>query len=356
MARMAFGSVADECSPGFGAAVLLLSFCLLVFVDAGSAKDARTPPGERRPLIRSVGYWPLSEIGVEKREISARSPSSSAIVARYRLPADAVQGRDMWYLIRLKFRLVVASRSGEGRIYVSAATGRPSDVRTSAQLRFDVARRNEQVHVTSDSLGLVSGHRVEKSSARVRNVDFVNYIPYAGVRPGENVMTVRLEHYGRAAVDRLVLDERTGIELSRFPPQRLSIEARPQHAEVVRGESVTIHVGIRNDGRPSQEGQLEVVHPERVLDVTGPNPVRLSVVRPGAKRQQRIVLRAREPGTHSVTVRARSALEQPTAVVRIVVTDESPTARPAVIGLVLGAACVAAVPAVVFYRRRRSHR
>src|SRR5205823_5879123 len=130
---------------------------------------------------------------------------------RFELPANAHQGPRDWYLIHLSFRIEFHADTGSGSAYVSAATGAASDPRTSAQIRFDVRKSRSRTSVSSDSLGLVNGHVVKTSTSLVHLVKFDNYIPYAGIKPGVNVLTFQIEQYQNVRVKAVTFFDDSGI-------------------------------------------------------------------------------------------------------------------------------------------------
>lgn len=286
--------------------------------------------------LRSVdafGIWSLARLGQEDFAFPMQSGKRQAgVVARYLLPNGASQGPDNWFLIRLRFRLTLASDTGTGRVYVSAATGRPADPRTSAQIRFDVLRSGADLQVRSDSLGLVTGNVVKTSTAFSQDVSFSNYIPYAGVRPGVNALRVQLEQYGAARVAALTIFKESGIEYSRAAPQNLKLVPSLSTRRVSVGETVRVNVRIVNGGeRRSQDGKVMVLYPrssfrDEPSDVTSVPPLT-----GGSSWSTTFRLTARESGRHPITVQGLSALDHPNATLWIDVTRPSAPSSRAVI-------------------------
>ncbi len=74
---------------------------------------------------------------------------------------------------------------------------------------------------------MVHGNVIRTAPTRVVDVSFANYLPYAGVKPGTNVMQIQVEQYRRARVESLLIDQSSGVEYSQSAPQNLTITASP---------------------------------------------------------------------------------------------------------------------------------
>src|SRR5690348_9021462 len=85
----------------------------------------------------------------------ALAPPHSERSLDYRLPPGASQGRGVWYVLRLRYRLTFAPTTRPGRAYVMAST----NGYTCAQLEFRVTRVQGHLRVRWNSVDAAHGLR-----------------------------------------------------------------------------------------------------------------------------------------------------------------------------------------------------
>src|SRR5690349_2439678 len=85
----------------------------------------------------------------------ALAPPHSERSLGFRLPAGARQGRGVWYVLRLRYRLTFAPTTRPGRAYVMAST----NGYTCAQLEFRVTRERGHPRVRWNAVDAAHGLR-----------------------------------------------------------------------------------------------------------------------------------------------------------------------------------------------------
>lgn len=197
-------------------------------------------------------------MGLAAPWLTAAQLDRSAFVGttlRYVLPAGSRQGRGQWWRLHLHFRIVVDSRSGDGRFYVVASTNH----RTCASVRFTTVRRNGRLSVTSDALGLVNGREVANGPSLVREIRFDNYVQYKGVRPGPNELALEVDRSGLARVRAVRFFPDSGLIRSRVGPTSLRQELFLTDKAVRVGDAFSVRVRVtRVAGAPVRRGQAGV--------------------------------------------------------------------------------------------------
>lgn len=273
--------------------------------------------------------------------LSDERPSSSAV---YRLPLGARQGPRDWYLIRLHFSLTLERGSGDGTAYVSGST----NGRTSAQVKFDVdGSRGSDTRTRWSSLDLLHGENEQVTTSRRIEVDFKNYLQFAGVRPGLNRITFALEQLDGVDVSRVDILADSGVRMTRREPARLSVQTVGPD-ETVLGERFELGVRVTNDGGRSARGVIVGVVPQDDgLAMRGESTRRLG--RLGTAQRDTFRLESLELGTHRVLVAVRSRASRAVALLDVVVAAPSrsrawpdPVRTPIGLGLIfIGAVLVA---------------
>jgi hypothetical protein len=286
----------------------------LAFGAAGSEALAR---GTSDPVtIDRFGVWTLKRLGYGDQvfDVHPNVPRQSLDV-RYRLPKGARQGPINWYLIRLHFRITVASDSGDGRVYVESTTNGWG----SAQIRFDVMRKADgSLIVRSDALGLVKGSEVKTGSDLTREITFRNYIPYKGVRPGANPWTFLLEQYDGARVEALRIFSDSAIEYTRLAPAKIDVLATPSATLIRAGQEFQVRVVVKNTGgQAASQGKVSVRFPHDKLRLVGSPTRRLPTLAGGESTTARFRFRSLRRGSVLIEVGASSGLSHDEAIVGI---------------------------------------
>jgi hypothetical protein len=266
--------------------------------------------GASSPLVLSKpGLWTLARMHRVPPTIvpGSRQRVRVTIPSAYALPTGAHEGPRRWYLIHLHYRLQISPRSGSGEIYVSADT----DDQTSAQIKYEVIRSDGRLTVTSDSLGLVSGHETRSSHSLVWSEVFENYIVYAGVRPGPNSYAVQVEQYDGARAAKLTVLSDSGIKIEDLAPARLGLQVHvPAQSQV--GKQFGVQLTVKNiGGARTPSGQVGVNAAAGFLSWLTPRQRTLPPLRSGASYTATFTALPVRAGRTPVVASARAGLSYP---------------------------------------------
>jgi hypothetical protein len=280
--------------------VIVLACVMAPAAEAGEREIVRLDELTRAPLVLTGSARP-----------QARS-------FPFRLPQGAGQGADRWYKVRLRFRIRFARDSGRGLAWVMADTNE----RTSAQIEFTTLRVRGRLRVRRTSVDIVRGQVERVSSSPTSRVTFENYLQVAGVRGGENVLSLRLEQAGDARVARLEIFGDTAIVATDRTPYPLGLSGRLLDPTPRVGDRLRIAVTLTN--RTGESLRDVILQPE--FDGSALRPLS-----PGIRRHRTLRRRVREvfdfealrAGTHTVVFRADSSRNHPNGTLRVTVRGAS---------------------------------
>ncbi|MDE3090453.1 MAG: hypothetical protein KGJ80_13810 [Chloroflexota bacterium] len=181
----------------------------------------------------------------------------------YYLPRGATQGPDSWYLLRLHFRLELAENSAPGLVYVSVST----NDRTAAQVKFQLYRVGGLI-IHWDTVDLLEGEEHFFTLSPSIEVFFSNYLQTAGVLPGLNTLTVSLEAYDGAKVNRLVVFDDSGIEYTPLGPPKLTMQVILPDKPVIVGDVFRIGFELGNrGGYPAKGVTVQAAYPQDAIRI-----------------------------------------------------------------------------------------
>ena len=304
-------------------ALLVTGVCLAL---AGPASASIRGKGV---LITRTGTWTFSRLGLPTIVVRpGRSQWRDVVVNRaFRLPAGARQGRSLrpgvkFFRLRLHYEVDIAPDTGPGEIIFSVNTNGAGG--TSAQIIFNVRRLpSGKMTVSSDSLGLVGGHVIRQGRKQVWRGHFENYIPYPGVRAGDNSLGVVVEHLpdDNAHAARAVVYPDSAIVYAPISPARLGLQLHlPASARV--GERVPIQVTVKNlGGHRTVAGTVGIglIPPRAALE---PPPAHLAPLNGRQSRTITFFVTPKRSGNFRVIAGARAGLSNPQryATLRVVAT------------------------------------
>lgn len=164
--------------------------------------------------IDSVGVWTLPDLGYADLTLPIQSEKESVSV-RYRLPENAAQGPDAWYMIHLHFIIEFSEASKKGSAYVSALTNDYA----CALIEFRTARQDGSLVIGWQTANVFGPQRDTATSPTIE-IQFDNYLQVFGVQPGNNILTFEVEQYGGARVKSFHVLDDTAIKVTREAPPR----------------------------------------------------------------------------------------------------------------------------------------
>jgi hypothetical protein len=274
----------------------------------------------------------------------------AALHLRFRLPAGADQGPDRWYLVRLHYRLRFAPSSGRGFAWVMSDT----NDRTSAQVEYTTAQRRGSLWVRRTTVDLIHGQRERRSRSARDALTFQNYLQYAGVRPGTNTWTIRLEQAGAARVARLEVLGDTAIVKTRRSPFPLTLTAALDGDRPRAGERFTVKAILAaRPGRSVDDVVVGALAQDGGAELAGPAEQRVGRVT-ARSRTVRFTFVAPRPGRYAVALAAESAANDPNVSAEVeVLPAAGSTSAPAVVWVLASIPVLAMAAWVVVSRRRR---
>jgi len=218
------------------------------------------------------------------------------------LPPGAEQGPRTWYLIRLHFRIVFAHDSGPGFTYVSGLTDGHGAAQAEFHLR-EAAGGGRRVIVRT--LDLIEGSAKRTTSSRRINIDFKNYVQVAGVRPGRNEMTFKLEALGRTKVDRVMVFANSGLIVTHKSPAELRFHATPPTRQATTGDAFEIPFTVTNSGgRAAHDVSVAALALPRSVTPAGPAMRHFPLIAPGGRVQGSLRFVARTAGHYKIDLQA----------------------------------------------------
>lgn len=165
-------------------------------------------------VLESSGKSTLEELGYAGLSLPCKG-KFEAISLSYVLPNDAAQGPDNWYVLNCEMDVELSEASDNGTVEISAITNSAP----CHKLSFQTEREND----LSVACWMDSGVEHKATPSDVAHVSFSAYLrdadmAYAGVKPGENVLTFRLAQYGGGRVRALRVSGDTSVEITTVPP------------------------------------------------------------------------------------------------------------------------------------------
>jgi hypothetical protein len=269
-------------------------------------------------LLDQVGRWTLSELGYGEMVLGPQDKQGATAV-RYQLPEDAQQGPDRWYLLHLHFRIEFEPDSGDGFAYVSAFTNE----KAVSQVKFTTVRRDGALEVLQSSVSSAQARVRQSTSDTTIDTTYTNLMQTTGVLPGFNTLTFGVEQIGNAAVRQVTIWPDSIVEISSSGPAKIKLDVDITKEQVVVGDTFMLHVMVSGSA-PHEVGtiQLKALYPEDSLELSGA-PTQSVTLGGDGQGHGMFTFRALRAGQHQVLVHARSAINNPMAMVVVTVTDSA---------------------------------
>jgi hypothetical protein len=282
----------------------------LLIVGATPVLPPAAPAQECCVTVDKPGRWTLPRLGFGALDVPVTG-AWTRVTLPYRLPRDARQGPHDWYLLRLHFEIAFERGGGPGKAWVVGAGNHYGAV----LLEFTRGSRGRSIEW--NSLDLIKGWVERRTAAHRIAVVARNYLPYRGVRPGRNTLTISLRRAGTFRVKRLKVLADSGIEVTPHSPARLVLEADPPSGPIEPGEIFNVGYRVRNEGdRAGRQVVAQISLGQsgapRVIGSDAEHLGRVADVAHGSFR-----LRAREAGRYRILLAVRSPANHPTKVVEV---------------------------------------
>lgn len=229
--------------------------------------------GER--TLRGTGHWDLATSGVANSRWLTPD-DSHAVAGTFRLPADAVQGKPLWYLIRLHVAVKLDPHAS-GLAYISAS----ANGLTGAQVEFRVRhlRNGVRPQIVWRTTDLLDGTVEHHTHSPLIVADMRNFLQYRAVQGGENELEIGLEGFNGVNVERWRVLPDSGLSASRRGPPRIKLVPNVSGESIEEGQSTNVRFTLESIGdRPVPQATV-------LLRPVTPG---LSVIGPGASTYQQL--------------------------------------------------------------------
>jgi hypothetical protein len=228
-------------------------------------------------VVKGHKRWKLPELGASE----LRLPTNGKVGRRsvpLGFPPDAFQPRHpapgaLSYLIHMDVALKVSRTSGSGVAVISGITnGCPS-----AQINVHVRRRRGRPPIISwNSTELIHGVRGRQIKHGTFRVQFSNYLPFCGVKPGKTQLLFVVQNIGQIELERAVVLPTSGIEVSDVYRSQLALRPEQPEQAVEVGEKFRVGFTLENIGdAPAHDVGIEIRMQGGRLRAVGPRTMKI---------------------------------------------------------------------------------
>jgi hypothetical protein len=259
------------------------------------------------------------------------------------LPPGVKDGKQWWYLVRLRLKFFAGADSAKRNLEVSASVDGYASNSILLRVRHSKGCKGEAVGWST--LDLFGGQRKGQHCGASLAIRSLNFTQLRAIRPGRRVLSIDLAG-GLAADDRLVVLPGSGIFKSRAGPGRLAF-AKIRDVDVLPvGEWTPLAVRLFNRGdRPVKVSSVSVSSGHG-LDVR-PRVRRLSkVLGPDRSTQVSFRLRPHQAHGYRLIFSAESTSNSPGLEMSMVAGAEEGGVDLRAVAVAVAVACAAALFAV----------
>ncbi|MDI6872309.1 MAG: CARDB domain-containing protein [Bacillota bacterium] len=284
---------------------LLLTFGLILLLPVACF----SAQAQSDVILDSFGVWTLKDLGYseiflpygEGIQLFKTPPYARlASAVKYVLPEGVSQGPETWYIIHYHFEVEFDPQTPDGKLTVLANTNGPM---AAAMIRFYASYENGALVINWKSLGLVDGWQEGTSVSGKVEVNFSNYLPNDGVKPGDNHLFFVIKEEGDIKASMFHVFDDTSIEVTPLAPPSLSIEAEGWHPPVGPGDTFEVDYTVKNTGGwPARDVITRVSFPEDSLQLIGEPTTTMPPIDGSASQQGKFTFKVLSPGTHSIRV------------------------------------------------------
>jgi hypothetical protein len=247
-----------------------------------AAHPSSAVPAAPLQVPESAGSVTLGELSGTSVILDPK-PETASQSFELRMPEGATQGPDTWYLIRLDVSLTFSPDTPPGSVLVSAFV----NGQATAQVEFYAERGSRGRPVTRWNSGdYIHGPNEGRFRGRTGHVQYANYLPFGGVRPGLADFTVEAERFGGAKAEEIEIGPSSGIYATEVGPVDLEVTADLSDDELRIGESSRLEVEVTNrSSRVAKDVQVVVLPQSKHLFVDGPNERSIAAVDGSARTE-----------------------------------------------------------------------
>ncbi|MFO8101002.1 MAG: hypothetical protein R6U37_02370 [Dehalococcoidia bacterium] len=168
----------------------------------------------------------LDQLGYPELIITSGDEAENPSV-QYRLPADATQGPDTWYIVHLHCLIEFDESTGGGFGSVKLSTNDFG----GASVHFDTQTINDSP--------MISFGGMQCPSTRIE-IHYYKYATLMGIKPGTNIMTFGFNAKKKAKINRVTYYGDTGIESTDVPPSEQAYREVIPERDRVRAEEIAL--------------------------------------------------------------------------------------------------------------------
>lgn len=198
----------------------------IVSLMALAVDEKRT--GASTPRSRVPNAITMMKVGDRAPEELKVTENRVGVVA-FTFPSGASQGPKEWYVLRLHARVDLGRRADGPIDLITVSTGRDGEKTqwAAAQIEIRQILKNGRSITDVSSVGLVDGMQHFRTSHRVVEIDFANYLQLRGVKPGTSKLTFDIEGIEKPSRIRMAVLPDTEILKTTTPPPLLRLKVQP---------------------------------------------------------------------------------------------------------------------------------
>lgn len=289
--------------------LLLLSGAFAVNHSSQSAPAVAA--GGSAPLLDEVGKYTLHDLGYADITLRAGDPGMIGVLpgsppkryapvrVEYRLPEDAAQGPDVWYVLHFHFEVQFAEETEGGRATVYADPNRW----TAAIVNLVPTAESGSLRVDWSGRGLTEGLQTGTAYSNRVDVRFSNYLPNGGVLPGVNHLSFSVRDRDGITTEIFRVFDDTTIEVTPLAPPNLVMEG----GQIVRDEgdpeTVQVLYSVGNAGGwPAKDVATEVSYDADSLLLVGEPSATIPVIEGSESVDGSFTFEVMSPGLHRVSL------------------------------------------------------
>ena len=248
--------------------------------------------------IDGFGFWDLARLGSDPIRFEHVTDTARASVPYIIEPDKAQQGPHAWYIARLHAKVTFGAGTGRAYLFVS------HNGYASALIEYDVAGSATSRQIRRSTASYIDGSTSTTLRGDTDDLQFRNYLQYAGVRPGLNQLKFSVEVHGPLDITSVEILEDSGVEYTRVSPAKLTLSLHASRRLTVN-RAATLTVTVRNvGGRTVTRVGVGLEAANEDLRVVGPSSRLLGSFRPHARRQMTFRIVPRHRGAITIAVQA----------------------------------------------------